>query len=57
MGRREFEIDPEAKCDSCGTKGALDIYGDYLCPDCASRLFEPESQYEPGDQEDDGEPS
>ena len=34
MGSREFEYEPEAICDGCGAKGAFDIYGDYLCPEC-----------------------
>ena len=55
MGSREFELDQDATCDNCGTKGALDIYGDFICPECASRVFEHEPQYGPEDQEDDGE--
>lgn len=31
---REFEYEPEATCDSCGCKGAFDIYGDFICSDC-----------------------
>jgi len=37
MGDREFRIDPEAKCDLCGKKGAYDFYGDYVCEECADK--------------------
>lgn len=31
---RDVPYDPELECDMCGSKGAFDFYGDFLCPDC-----------------------
>lgn len=34
MGDREIDLDPNAICDKCGSKGAFDLMGDCLCPKC-----------------------
>lgn len=34
MGSREFPLEQNEMCDSCGRKGAFDIYGDHLCASC-----------------------
>jgi hypothetical protein len=34
MSDREFPFEPDSYCDSCGAKGAWDIYGDLLCEKC-----------------------
>lgn len=33
---KEVPYDLEAICDTCGHKGAFDLYGDYMCHDCLS---------------------
>ena len=33
---REVPFEPEARCDNCGTYGAYDFMGDYLCAECAA---------------------
>lgn len=35
MGSREAPFEEDARCDSCGHKGAFDFMGDYLCASCA----------------------
>jgi len=34
---REVPFDKDAKCDVCGSRGAYDFMGDYLCGQCAQR--------------------
>jgi len=35
---RDIPFDEELICDSCGKKGAWDLMGDCLCPECVSKL-------------------
>lgn len=39
MGRDLF-YDPELICEECGKKGAYDVYGDIICPECFSELID-----------------
>lgn len=44
MGSRNVPFDENAKCDDCGAKGAFDFMGDFLCTECALKIFgEPEA--------------
>ena len=40
MGSREFVPEPDLVCDICGEKGAMDVYGDYICAGCMDRALE-----------------
>ena len=35
---RDVEFEEDATCDMCGTRGAWDFMGDYLCPICAEKV-------------------
>ena len=35
---RDVPFDKDTICDSCGVKGAYDFMGDFLCPECFSKL-------------------
>lgn len=37
---REVDFIEDAICDRCGTQGAYDFYGDYLCSVCAGVIIE-----------------
>jgi DnaJ-class molecular chaperone len=41
MGERVFEVEEDQRCEFCGTLGALDLYGTWVCPECAAGIFEP----------------
>ena len=38
MGSRTVPYDPEAICDECGKKGALDFMGDIFCCECIGKF-------------------
>jgi len=46
MSSREILVEPDAICDYCGAKGAFDFMGDYVCPECALKMFEDMEEYE-----------
>lgn len=35
MTDRSIPFDPSTPCDNCGTMGAFDFFGDYLCVKCS----------------------
>uniref|UniRef100_A0A6H1ZSR1 Uncharacterized protein n=1 Tax=viral metagenome TaxID=1070528 RepID=A0A6H1ZSR1_9ZZZZ len=37
---RDVPFDKDAVCDVCGKVGAWDFMGDFLCPECASKVIE-----------------
>ena len=37
MADRSVPFDPNTSCDNCGTMGAFDFMGDYLCVRCSGR--------------------
>lgn len=39
MGERVVPFEPNEKCDVCGSLGAFDFYGDFLCEYCAQRAI------------------
>ena len=41
---RDVPFDEEGICDRCGKKGAYDFMGDFLCPECASKVIESAQQ-------------
>jgi hypothetical protein len=40
MGERVFEVEDDQRCEFCGALGALDLYGTWICPECAAGIFE-----------------
>jgi hypothetical protein len=40
MSDRTVPFDPDAVCDCCGERGALDFMGDFLCDKCADEIVE-----------------
>lgn len=34
MGDRELIFEYDKECEICGSEGAYEVYGDYVCPEC-----------------------
>jgi len=42
---RDIPFYPEVQCDNCGTIGAYDFMGDYLCENCIGFHIEEEGKF------------
>jgi len=43
MSGREIPYEANAKCDTCGARGAYDVMGDYFCENCMNGFTQEES--------------